>query len=362
MEFENVIEIDVDAEQGGRQGLSAYELYLNNGGTLSETEWLASLKGDIGDTGPQGPQGEKGEKGDTGEVGPQGPKGDTGEQGPQGIQGEQGPRGEKGDKGDTGNTGEKGDAGSIKFIVVNDLPTENIDESAIYMKPSSNQDTQNTYEEYIYTNNAWELLGNASVEVNLDEYAKTTDVTAITGELDNLSTEDKTNLVNAINETFSKVGESGGTSVDPELIIQTIGANEILDGKPTGIYKYITNSNKVWLTQSGKYLNMEKGEILFYSSYKGGTNTYSVAFKFLADSNGKFVISFVARNSYNNKTSEGYLRFENFNTINTAQSISGKKTFTTLPESSVVPTSNNQLVNKKYVDDAIATLKAELGT
>ena len=34
-----------------------------------------------------------------------------------------------------------------------------------------------------------------------------------------------------------------------------------------------------------------------------------------------------------------------------AQTISGKKTFTTLPESSVVPTNDNDLVNKKYVDD-----------
>lgn len=35
------------------------------------------------------------------------------------------------------------------------------------------------------------------------------------------------------------------------------------------------------------------------------------------------------------------------------QSISGVKTFSTLPESSVTPTSDNQLTNKKYVDDSI---------
>lgn len=34
-----------------------------------------------------------------------------------------------------------------------------------------------------------------------------------------------------------------------------------------------------------------------------------------------------------------------------AQTISGVKTFNSLPESSVAPTTNNQLVNKKYVDD-----------
>ena len=37
-----------------------------------------------------------------------------------------------------------------------------------------------------------------------------------------------------------------------------------------------------------------------------------------------------------------------------AQTISAVKTFSSLPESSVVPTTNNQLVNKKYVDDAVA--------
>ena len=40
----------------------------------------------------------------------------------------------------------------------------------------------------------------------------------------------------------------------------------------------------------------------------------------------------------------------NYVTKNTAQTISGKKTFSTLPESSVTPTTANQLVNKNYVD------------
>lgn len=40
----------------------------------------------------------------------------------------------------------------------------------------------------------------------------------------------------------------------------------------------------------------------------------------------------------------------NLLTTNTAQTISAKKTFSTLPESSVAPTTANQLVNKNYVD------------
>jgi hypothetical protein len=74
-----------------------------------------------------------------------------------------------------GEKGEKGDAGSIKFIIVNELPTEDIDESAIYMKRIETEESQNTYEEYIYVNGAWELLGIASVNVDLTDYVKNTD-------------------------------------------------------------------------------------------------------------------------------------------------------------------------------------------
>lgn len=85
MELEEVIEIEVDVQESTPQGLSAYEIYLNNGGNLSETEWIASLKGEKGD---KGDKGDKGEQGIQGEVGPQGPQGETGPQGEVGPAGE----------------------------------------------------------------------------------------------------------------------------------------------------------------------------------------------------------------------------------------------------------------------------------
>jgi len=45
-----------------------------------------------------------------------------------------------------------------------------------------------------------------------------------------------------------------------------------------------------------------------------------------------------------------------------SQTISGKKTFSTLPESSVVPTKDSQLVNKKYVDDQVGAINTILAT
>ena len=59
-------------------------MWVDQGNTGSEQDFLNSLKGDTGATGPGGPQG------DTGATGPQG---DTGATGPAGPQGEPGPAG-----------------------------------------------------------------------------------------------------------------------------------------------------------------------------------------------------------------------------------------------------------------------------
>ena len=74
-------------------------------------------------------------------------------------------KGEKGDKGD------KGDAGQIKMLVVATLPDVGADDT-IYLLPNTDGATENSYDEYIYINNAWEKIGGASVQVDLTDYVK----------------------------------------------------------------------------------------------------------------------------------------------------------------------------------------------
>lgn len=146
-------------------------------------------KGEPGATGPQGEQGLQGEKGATGEPGPQG------EQGIQGVQGERGyhftpsvsASGDlswtndgnlenpatvniKGPKGDTGAAGQNGTT-----------PVKGVD--------------------YFTSSDIAEIED---------------DIKEITGELANLDTTDKTNLVSAINEVASAGGESGSLFIDSE--------------------------------------------------------------------------------------------------------------------------------------------------
>ena len=82
--IEAVQNLEGNVKEIGPKGLSAYELYINNGGTLSESEWLESLKGEKGDKGEQGEQGIQGPQGEQGIQGPAGPQGEIGPQGPAG--------------------------------------------------------------------------------------------------------------------------------------------------------------------------------------------------------------------------------------------------------------------------------------
>lgn len=75
---------------GGADGKSAYDIAVDNGYAGSQSQWLASLKGDKGDVGATGAQGVKGDKGDVGATGAQGVQGDKGDKGDVGATGAQG--------------------------------------------------------------------------------------------------------------------------------------------------------------------------------------------------------------------------------------------------------------------------------
>ena len=59
-----------------------------------------------------------------------------------------------------------GNLASLNVTVVSELPTENISSTTIYLKPTSNA---NVYEQYIYANEQWLLIGNT--ELSLDNFA-----------------------------------------------------------------------------------------------------------------------------------------------------------------------------------------------
>lgn len=80
----------------------------------------------------------------------------------------------------------------FNIAVVNALPTQDIDTHTIYFVPKSTAGTSNVYDEYLYINNAWELIGDT--EIDLSGYQTKTD--------NNLNTTAKT-VVGAINELLT---------------------------------------------------------------------------------------------------------------------------------------------------------------
>ena len=60
----------------------------------------------------------------------------------------------------------------VSFLVVQTLPQTG-ESNIIYLVPKSTAQTNNYYDEYIYTNNAWEKIGDT--EIDLTNYVKNTD-------------------------------------------------------------------------------------------------------------------------------------------------------------------------------------------
>lgn len=75
--------------------------------------------------------------------------------------------------------------------IMDSLPTENINEHTLYLVPASDGISSNGYLEYIYINGGWECVGSTVIDFSM------------IGDVSQLTTEDKTTLVAAINEVFA---------------------------------------------------------------------------------------------------------------------------------------------------------------
>ena len=161
-----------------------------------------------------------------------------------------------------------------------------------------------------------------------------------------------------------------------ELVM--IGGGAIVDGP---VYKVTQNTLDILGLKKGVYvldttILTSASMSFYYSPYRVGNYTYNVnlmdgTFKVLVDIDSNLdggtpvmesaslvggTVRICTIKVVDNGSSgvEAISRdVESLVTTAGSQNITGKKTFTTLPESSVVPTTNNQLVNKKYVDDSI---------
>ena len=102
-------------------------------------------------------------------------------------------------------------AGALHRQIVASLPTEDIDPNTIYMILSGTSATENVYNEFMYVNNAWELIGTsatdltnyytkAEVDGKLLLKANASDLTSHTGDTTiHVTANDKTKWTNSAN-------------------------------------------------------------------------------------------------------------------------------------------------------------------
>lgn len=75
--------------------------------------------------------------------------------------------------------------------IVDSLPTTNINSHTLYLVPADDAINSNGYLEYLYIDGKWECVGSTIIDFSM------------IGDLTQLTTEDKTTLVAAINEVFA---------------------------------------------------------------------------------------------------------------------------------------------------------------
>lgn len=156
------------------------------------------------------------------------------------------------------------------------------------------------------------------------------------GDLNNLSTEDKTSVVNAINEVLNNSGGNGG--------------NEI-----TELYE----DTDIREMPSGIYVNRHTSNIYVTFADSGNTQIRPSPEQLIFWSKGKYILTFNV-GSTQTELSFYYIQagVGNFASVNVkkmvsttgSQTIEGQKTFTVLPVVTQDPTEPEQLASKAYVD------------
>lgn len=127
----------------------------------------------------------------------------------------------------------------------------------------------------------------------------------------------------------------------------TAGANPVVSLNNSGVVAGVYPVADVTVNAKGLITNIVAGTIPpndDWSNFPAQTNV---------DMNNFRISSLATPTVATDASTKGYVD-SNFVTLTTSESVGGVKTFTSLPESAVVPTTNTQLTNKLYVDTAVA--------
>lgn len=246
-----------------------------------------------------------------------------------------------------GPQGPQGEPGAVKMQVVDTLPDVG-ETDTIYLLKKEKPGVQNLYDEYVYTNSSWEHIGDTSVDLS-DYYTKEESDKKL------LAKQDK--LLPGDNITISEdnvISSSIGLPVieNQEINIHTFPVGSyIITGTDT-VIKYGMNGASSYkpITKNSSTGNTDTW-VLNITHDTGTENNRGYAFLFRKygsfGSAALYTFDFSGMN---------YVDISQLMARNVNQSIYAKFDFYhALPISSLVPSRDNELTNKKYVDNTIKT-------
>lgn len=107
---------------------------------------------------------------------------------------------------------------TFNALIVSDLPSSNISTTTIYLVSKSDSETDDYYDEYMYINNAWEMIGNTKIDLsNYYKKSETFNKTEINSLIETLGNEldgkANTNQISNLNErVYLVIGNTSGTA------------------------------------------------------------------------------------------------------------------------------------------------------
>ena len=215
-------------------------------------------------------------------------------------------------------------SGALKREIVQSLPTQDISTTTIYMIRNTTTSGDNIYDEYMYINNLWELIGTSATDFS-NYYTKTEIDTLLSGKANDSDVVHKSgNETVGGSKTFSDTATFVSVNLEDirwkSLVNQTVDLNDCYIPKAGAISGYYTTDISSGANISNKAINTAF-TMISLTTRRVSASDYQVRQVFYG-SGAKYI-----RTCSNGTWSAWIKETDKYVTTDTAQTITGVKTF-----------------------------------
>ena len=142
----------------------------------------------------------------------------------------------------------KGDPGAINLLIVNELPLVG-SEDTLYFVPKTDTEESDMYDEYVWINNDWELIGEKQITVDLSDYYTKTEMNSLLN--------GKTDAVKTLGGYTSQIRNNG-----VDIVISNVNMSD--SNKTSGIM--FTNGNFAFSKNNVELISSsDEGKLRLYN-------------------------------------------------------------------------------------------------